>query len=293
MSNAEARGGFYRYDLDQQLSTLIGEYRQDREQYWENRLGKEEWSRTLEMQRSADDLANQIMKHAELLVSPSAAGIVKGFRQVVEEYRQRLAESAEQLCRKGRNKFPAEFQAEWRKLVHRELVTSWSLKDADSSLEADSPLRLLWERFCADLASEAIEFRVPDGARRLLLLMDLVTEASPTEQTALFLRHVSRCYVWGFDSECVILCRGAIDTAFRDAVSDELCETRRERPRHGFGLQDRIEAALPTLIDKAVYEAANRVNVRGSSAIHYDPEGCKDVLGTIGDTLRIISRLSS
>jgi hypothetical protein len=292
MGEGDDRGMSYTFELNNVLLTQIDVFEKERGDFWEGRLGEEEWSRTLEMQRNADELARQIMQHAASLASPTAGPAIKDFRQLLEEYRQRVIADAEKRFHQIRDKVPSEAQRAVRDAL-RTVANSWSIEEIDSALEQDAPLRLVWERFCIDLAREALEDRLLPAAKRLFLLMNLVTEVEPGAKTTQFLRHVSRCYLWGFDSECLILCRSSIDTAFWDAVSDELCAARRDKPGRRFGLQDRIEAALPTIIDNEIYNAAIRVKLSGDRAVHDDPQAGTNVLATIRDTLKIIRKLSA
>ena len=118
---------------------------------------------------------------------------------------------------------------------------------------------------------------------------------STIEPTQAFLRRVGRCFVWGFDPECVILCRGAIETALRDVIDDDLCH-RYGQPaaRYGYTLAQRINAAESSgILDKDVAKAARRANERATKSAHDNPEATKDALGTIKDTLRVILKLPS
>ena len=172
------------------------------------------------------------------------------------------------------------------------------LKDypADPQSE-DSPLRLVWERFIIDMSLVAIE-RVEQGASRIFQLYKLVLCSVPSLPTQQFLGRLSRCYVWGFDPECVILCRAVIDTGFYHFVSDDICEKHREfqkdtKGQHYYTLANRIKASFQEgIIDREIREKAFRIKDRGDEAVHRQPRITKDIWGTICDTVAVLENIA-
>jgi hypothetical protein len=160
-------------------------------------------------------------------------------------------------------------------------------------------LRLIWDRISILLAHNAIG-KICLGADRVLELLRIVLNTSPSEPTRQFLGRLARCYIWGFEAECVILCRAVLDTAFKDAVDNEVCEKySNKRPSNkrlydNFTLVDRIYAAEKEgLINEATRKLAKKIKTRGDKAVHYQPDITKDILGTIRDTLVVIERLQN
>ena len=166
-----------------------------------------------------------------------------------------------------------------------------SLQDFFSQL--DNPnIRIAWESFVIELVGDAME-RIGSGSVRMLELSQLLVAANPPDPTLNYLHRISACFIWGFDPECIILCRSALDTAFRDKVSEEICEqvfgTAEERH---FGLLDRIRAAHRTqMISDDTRQIAWRVKDRADKAVHYDPDATRDVLGTVRDTVKVLKAL--
>ena len=118
---------------------------------------------------------------------------------------------------------------------------------------------------------------------KLWVLARLAKQATVCEPARRFLGHVSRCYLWGFDTECVILCRSALDAAFREAITDSDCDS----------LSKRIVAAEKKgLISGVIRRRAFDMKERGNKTVHYDPDTVRDVLGTIEGTLAVIMALS-
>jgi len=132
-----------------------------------------------------------------------------------------------------------------------------------------------------------------EGASRIFRLYNLVLYSNPSKSTQEFLGRLSRCYIWGFDPECIILCRAVIDTVFQDRVAYEICKKHcREPLRGGFSLNDRIYAALKEgIIDEDIEKKARTVKKRGNQAVHRQPS-VTNVWGIICDTVAILERIT-
>jgi len=154
-------------------------------------------------------------------------------------------------------------------------------------------LGYLCEQLFLELLGQAVGM-CEKGTRRLLDLSMMTIVAAPAKPTADFLRRVSRCYLWGFDPECIILCRSVLDTAFREAVSDERCESALGLPKGcEFSLSNRIEVAYKKgLISRRARQAAHRVKHRGNKAVHDNPRATQDVHGTVVDTLTVLKAIA-
>jgi len=159
--------------------------------------------------------------------------------------------------------------------------------------QLDNPnMRIAWESFVIELTDDAMG-RIGSGAVRMLELSQLLVDANPPQPTLNYLRRISACFIWGFDPECIILCRSALDSAFREKISDEICEkvfgAAEERD---FGLLARIRAAHRTqMISDGTRDTAWRVKYRGDKAVHYDPDATRDVKGTVRDTVEVLKVL--
>lgn len=268
-------------DLIGYLNLAVGQFEDERNDFWRKRLEAEEWSRLKELRERSDEIAEMITGAAGQLALPAAGepadlmrAILKDYSQ--DQYRRWLAFLQDQT-------FPPKLLGDLKRLNPFEKFVECPT--------GESSLRMVWERMCIELASDAIRHKVESGAHRQLLLAQLLVEANPPEPTVDYLKHVASCFIWGFDTECVILCRSVIDTALRETIPESLCESRGPRPRFGYTLANRLEAALPTLIEKECYEAGIRVNERGTKAVHYEPGATTDVLGTIQDTLTVVRAL--
>jgi hypothetical protein len=133
-----------------------------------------------------------------------------------------------------------------------------------------------------------------EGASRIFRLYNLVLSTSPSESTQQFLTRLCRCYIWGFDPECVMLCRSVIDTAFNKKVTYKMCKKYPvEDNKSPFSLENRIEVALKEkFIDRDIAKKAHSIRLRGNTAVHKQPDGIRDVWGTICDTVAVLERIT-
>jgi hypothetical protein len=154
-------------------------------------------------------------------------------------------------------------------------------------------IRYTIERLEAYFAENLVE-KIEEAAKRLMSLEDdlyHVRKIRLTPAVKDFLLLVRRSYLWGFDTESVILCRSAMEKALENRVTYEICE-KYFGPPHGGGysLQDRIIAAKREgILNDETAEIAEKIRLRGNTALHKDPNATKDIYGTIRDTIRVIS----
>jgi len=139
----------------------------------------------------------------------------------------------------------------------------------------------------ACLAESAID-KVAEGAQRMLLFIDLffIRGINLSQAVIDFLRLVTRCYIWGFDAECIVLCRSAMEKAIKDKL---MCEKRLGKKQY-YTLKHRIEVAKREgLIDDNIAKIADGIRDRGNTVVHKDPKATKLVSQTIHETIRVIS----
>jgi len=162
--------------------------------------------------------------------------------------------------------------------------------------EAEMRLRLVWENIWIKLLDFLTREKASKACARLWALSQLVVRADPSPKTRRFLSLVSRCYIYGLDGPCLIVCRGVLDTAFdKEAVPDDVCEKhrgKREDREHKYGLADRIISAnCEGIISREIKHRALDVKDRGDDAVHAAQFAKRDVLDTIQDTLAVLQAL--
>jgi hypothetical protein len=278
----EESKGFYEHDLDIKIETIIDLYAQDRENYWQDK--KPEYQ--IEYER-AERFAKFVLEGVGNLactqkIEEDLANLQ--YEAIKEDIIQKkYNEKAQSIIKPGKAPSKAEID---------ELFQIFKERPEEPRNE-NSPLRLVWERFCVDLAWQSVE-KMIEGADRIFNLYRLMLTFRPSRPTVGFLIRLSRCYIWGFDPECVILCRSILDTAFRENISDDICEKHFGRRKFDFTLNDRIHAANKEgLIDDDIKSMALNVKERGDKAVHYQPDITKDVWGTICNTISVLEVLFS
>lgn len=164
---------------------------------------------------------------------------------------------------------------------------------------------LLEEHVCITFGWEAMGML--DSAReRFVNLLMLLRNRQPSTRAKDFLQRVARCYLFGFDAECVVMCRAVLDREFDDKIIDddqvsewwEFYKTTPEgekykgkRPPYG-KLWAKIQAAeYAGMIKETDRKAANEVRNRGNDAVHKKPdEG--DAMETVRQTLQVLDALA-
>jgi len=282
------KGFFYEYDLSINLETQVDLYEQDRERYWNEK--SEEIPLADVLYDQAERFAKTILSNTEQMVSTE---------QLDDDVRALDRELVE--------------IHKWETTINQGLKEIWESEDSfenkkrrmlellhqrpSDAQEDNSSLRLVWERLHIKVAWDAVS-KIKEGADKMLKLYRLVLKDSPSKATQSFLSRLSRCYVWGFDPECIILCRSIIDAAFRDSIDDEICKRQGQystnsKGEYYFTLSNRIKAAFKEgIIDRRAKDMAFRIKERGDKAVHYQPDITKQVWETIYDTVVVLEKIT-
>ncbi|MBA7623137.1 hypothetical protein ES703_30530 [subsurface metagenome] len=276
--------GFYEYELINNLEGQIDLYEGDRDTYWGNQSETGTIDFTIEFDR-AERFAKAVLTNAKQLIP-------------VQEIDGDLSNLQYEISK------PTDINKKLNDILNSDLL--WDkkrnlmvelFKDFPIPQCEDSPLRLVWERFIIDMSWEAIQ-KIEGGASRIFQLYNLVLCSAPSKSTQTFLSRLSRCFVWGFDPECIILCRAVIDTGFRDFVHYEICEKHGQyhtnsKGEHYYNLANRIIAAFREgIIDAWIKQKAFIIKERGDKAVHDQPGIMKNVWGTICDTIAVLERIT-
>lgn len=158
--------------------------------------------------------------------------------------------------------------------------------------EKESPLRLVWERLCIEYAG-TLTSSVSDLANRTIELYEFILHTTPSKEVVPYLARLARCYIWGFDSECVILCRSVIDNAFSKKANNQICEKHLgNRGYKNFTLEERILVAYKEgLLDENMRLVADTLRVNGNDVVHLDPNIVKGSFESIKNTITVLERL--
>lgn len=72
------------------------------------------------------------------------------------------------------------------------------------------------------VAAEAVDELLPRAEQRLVQLVALIASRPLSQRAASYLDRATRLYLWGFDPECLIMCRSALEAAVASRLYDEV-----------------------------------------------------------------------
>ena len=164
-------------------------------------------------------------------------------------------------------------------------------------IQHDSLANLLDEHVCIDFAWNAMGML--DSAReRFWRLLGVLKPLTPNKKARAFLLRVSRCFLFGFDSECIVMCRAVLDRQFEAEIAADDVRTWWDTTPEGLGgklpslnLYSRIQAAVHIgRIDANVGNSAHKVRKEGNDAVHSKPSSA-DGLDILIATMQTLSGL--
>jgi hypothetical protein len=167
------------------------------------------------------------------------------------------------------------------------------------------PFELLDEHMCITFGWEVMRL-LSTARERFLDLLLLLKNRQPCDRAKTFLQRVARCYLFGFDTECVVMCRAVLDREFGELVvdDDQVSEwwnsyaTTPEGKRHRGKrppyreLWAKIKAAeYAKMIGQDDRMAADAVRDRGNKAVHEKPD-TGDALEVVRQTVQVLDALA-
>jgi hypothetical protein len=174
----------------------------------------------------------------------------------------------------------------------RELLELAAHASPDPSGSMNDMLELVNEDVSISLGWEAIHL-IDSGVERFWTLLPLTASAEPSWRATAFLERVSRCYLFGFDAECVVMCRSVLDAEFEAQVPREYCEDKLGDKEGKYTLSDMILVAKDrAIISPEIATTAHNIRKLGNDAVHKWPESKKDAADVIRNTLQVLTALS-
>lgn len=158
---------------------------------------------------------------------------------------------------------------------------------------------VLMEAIEEALARRVIEALVC-AKERIIKLLQISKKVEGSVRVRDFLSRVSRTYLLGFDPECIVMCRGALEAQFDAEISNDdcICKLKRtvnashEKPT--FDLRKKIEVAL-TLgkITPDIGNSAHKVRKAGNKVVHRSPASDCDATTILKHTVAVIKALGN
>lgn len=197
----------------------------------------------------------------------------------------------------------------------KDIVSDESVQQAKKTLRAifEAPPEAANEKLCEHVIKvideqigQAVVAMQAVAEDRLLNLILMGEKALIDSRTSDYLRHVSQCYLFGLDEQCLIMCRSALEAAFLQAVPDSDCE---KDPKVGkklhlgqkqaeYYLSDRINAAQNKgMLNGGLCKLARFVNNVANDVIHPSRELCRNldqnlVNKILLETIQVVQALS-
>lgn len=149
-----------------------------------------------------------------------------------------------------------------------------------------------FEEFIESELSKESMGMIASGINRLKDLMSILIliQENPVPEIPLnYLKRVFRCYIWGLDPECVILCRSVLDVAVDEKIPDRLCARYCDPNKSYYTLADKVKTIkMAKLLPREITNKLQEVKLRGNKCVHGDMQAVGDIKGTIDDTATVL-----
>lgn len=176
-----------------------------------------------------------------------------------------------------------------------------TLRDVSIGEKNDLPFRgLLDEHVCIKFGWEVMEMLSTARDRFNKLVLVIQANRNPSTHAKAFLRRVARCYLFGFDSECVVMCRAVLDSEFKVAIQKSNINKwwkTTDKGKKGKCTPENLCARIKTAsylerIDADTASKADNVRKDGNDGVHKTPSSAK-ALDCIWKTVCVIDALAS
>lgn len=124
------------------------------------------------------------------------------------------------------------------------------------------------------LALAAAEEMLPRAEDRISPLLRLISARDLSERAAAYLDRATRLFLWGFDSECIIMCHSVFDAALQERVPDEqVWQAGLTKEGAEYTSADRINAALALrILGHREKDLAHRLRRARNDTVHNAPD---------------------
>jgi hypothetical protein len=191
-----------------------------------------------------------------------------------------------------------------------DLIAGVSVERAQRALQSlcdkpDGPRTETLQRHVRRVIEEEIGHKVVEMQRiaetRWMRLVLMGEKAWLQPKPRAYLEQVVKCYLFGFDTECIIMCRSAIESMFRQVVPPELCKARSRKlglSRPDYSLDARIKIAQEEdMVDPGLCCLAWHVKDDCNKLVHPDRDSdwvpSEEELDTdVQKTVRVVAALA-
>ncbi len=150
------------------------------------------------------------------------------------------------------------------------------------------------------LSKRAIE-AVAHARERIINLLQASKKVGISARARDFLHRVSRSYLFGFDPECIVMCRSALEAQFDAEISNDDCICVLKKPLNAsdkgqpfFDLYDKIEVAGKLgRITPNIKSFAHKVRKAANVVVHQKPATPYEAITIVKYTVAVIMALGN
>jgi hypothetical protein len=189
-----------------------------------------------------------------------------------EEYREKIIQIAgfqAQVILDGATDLMSGISTERASKLYKQMLNT--LRDDDSKSDKEKDIAWILEETLDDrLGSFTIEAQTT-AENRINHLVAFLQNYPVSPYTRKYLHRMTQCYLFGFDEQCIIMCRSALEGAFIQAIPDSVCRKHKLKRNNQYYLGDRIEAAKEMgMFPPAFFDMVECINKIAKDIIHPD-----------------------
>lgn len=194
-----------------------------------------------------------------------------------EEYRDEIIQIAiyqAQAILDGATDLMSPISTERAGKLYKQMLST--LMDHSSKSDKDKDIAwVLQETIDDNLGTFTIEAQAT-AENRINHLLAFVQNYGVSIYTKKYLHRITQCYLFGFDEQCIIMCRSALESALIQSVPDNMCKKHKPKKDDKYYLGNRIEVAKELdLFNKDFFEHITYINETAKDLIH--PDRCNSV----------------
>lgn len=181
----------------------------------------------------------------------------------------RIASFQAQMVLDGVMDLASPYSTERAKRLYRQAIDAHS---ADSKTEKEKDIAWALPEIIDDSLGVFVIEAQAKAENRIHDLIGFMQTHPVSKPTKRYLRRITECYLFGFDEQCIIMCRSALESALMQFIPNDKCE--KHMPKEGFAhysLNDRIEVAEKLgLFPCEFFEIVRYIKNTANDLIHPD-----------------------
>jgi hypothetical protein len=217
--------------------------------------------------------------------------LIEAFKRTYSERAAWFEEQTHDIC--------SELRSEYLQTARRKLssLTEFVLVDAVERSHAEKMNLLADTNHQLLEISVAHEFisRLPNGLNRAQQLSEWAVKEPSSEKADLYLAEACNCFLFGFDTSCVVMCRSLLEEVLERKLPDSILSGAKRSNSKGWTLGSLLDVVNNNLtesgISRDVPVLVRKINEIGSTAAHQSPVSPQEALDCLKKTRAAILRL--